>query len=913
MISNNKLNTNVISALSKSNSVYKSLFTNKSKEDVISTDKLLVRDSEDNFVFKTFPMSYLIASGVGVSWSEILNKPSTFAPTAHTHMLSDISNLSSLSITESQISDLSHFSPTSLLVDYSFVDNSTNWDMAYSWGDHSTEGYLTSFTETDPVFTAWDKSTGISITESQISDLGAYIIEETDPIFSAWDKSTGITITESQISDLNHFTPTSLLIDYSFTDNSTNWNTAYNWGNHAEQGYVTGTPWTSEGYLTSLGNALTDDDFISNGIMIRTSSGVYSTITDNSSTWNSLVSFPGFTSLITDYGVSLATVAISGSYNDLSDTPTVGTGDVIKVGTPIDNQVGVWTGDGTIEGTNTLMYNNNKLTVIDSISIQKSSTEPGSLILETTGSNYSVYLNPNISDYEGAKAHILGTQQTLSSTGAKLLSVLNYSSEKFSVDKDGNINIPTGSEYRINGISIGVFSGFTDLPTDYGITLATVATSGSYNDLSDKPTFGTGDVTKVGTPVNNQIGIWTGDGTIEGDSGLQWNGSTMTIISGTDTLNLTNDTLRISPLSVIKTALLPDRTDGTGEAYLFDTTNLLSTSNIAAFKNAGTALLTLDGSGNVNIPSGAEYRINGVSIATGGMVYPTGSGIPIVSVGTSWGTTITDNSTAWNAAEPGLGNPSTNGYLLSSTTAGVRSWVAPFQMTYGSELNIPFVNEYENGFDYSDNFYWSTTVLQTKASTSNEIKLYLDTTSTGYDSSIHFKSAGTSKFVTGYDYSLGTYRITHGSSISTSYDFSVDGTSGNVGIGVSPSSTYKLYIGGTVYASGNITANSDIRVKTDIKNINGEFALSGLNKINPISYRFKDDKRHNICGYQYGYSAQELYDIFPNAVEHSKDDIWGVRAITMSAINSAAIKQVKSEIDLLKDKIIVLENKTKNL
>jgi len=36
------------------------------------------------------------------------------------------------------------------------------------------EGFLTSYTETDPVFSAWDKSTGISITESQISDLDHY-------------------------------------------------------------------------------------------------------------------------------------------------------------------------------------------------------------------------------------------------------------------------------------------------------------------------------------------------------------------------------------------------------------------------------------------------------------------------------------------------------------------------------------------------------------------------------------------------------------------------------------------------------------------------------------------------------------------------------------------------------------------
>lgn len=36
---------------------------------------------------------------------------------------------------------------------------------------------------------------------------------------------------------------------------------------------------------------------------------------------------------------------------------------------------------------------------------------------------------------------------------------------------------------------------------------------------------GGGDVSKVGTPVDNQIGVWTGDGTIEGDANFTWNGS----------------------------------------------------------------------------------------------------------------------------------------------------------------------------------------------------------------------------------------------------------------------------------------------------------------------------------------------------------------------------------------------------
>ena len=35
---------------------------------------------------------------------------------------------------------------------------------------NNDSGYITGYTETDPIFTAWDKSTGISITKSQVSD-----------------------------------------------------------------------------------------------------------------------------------------------------------------------------------------------------------------------------------------------------------------------------------------------------------------------------------------------------------------------------------------------------------------------------------------------------------------------------------------------------------------------------------------------------------------------------------------------------------------------------------------------------------------------------------------------------------------------------------------------------------------------
>jgi hypothetical protein len=54
----------------------------------------------------------------------------------------------------------------------------SNWNTAFGWGNHANAGYLTGFTESDPLFIAWNKSSGISITESQVSDLDKYTKEE---------------------------------------------------------------------------------------------------------------------------------------------------------------------------------------------------------------------------------------------------------------------------------------------------------------------------------------------------------------------------------------------------------------------------------------------------------------------------------------------------------------------------------------------------------------------------------------------------------------------------------------------------------------------------------------------------------------------------------------------------------------
>jgi len=55
---------------------------------------------------------------------------------------------------------------------------------------------------------------------------------------------------------------------------------------------------------------------------------------------------------------------------------------------------------------------------------------------------------------------------------------------------------------------------------------------------------GSGDVSKVGTPANNQVGVWTGDGTIEGDSSLTWDGSTLAVVG-----SITDDGVAIPTIS----------------------------------------------------------------------------------------------------------------------------------------------------------------------------------------------------------------------------------------------------------------------------------------------------------------------------------------------------------------------------
>ena len=74
----------------------------------------------------------------------------------------------------------------------------TNGSGTLNWTANNTD-------ETDPVY-ATSTAGGITSTDVTNWNNKLDIYTETDPAFTNWDKSTGISITESQITDLDHFT-----------------------------------------------------------------------------------------------------------------------------------------------------------------------------------------------------------------------------------------------------------------------------------------------------------------------------------------------------------------------------------------------------------------------------------------------------------------------------------------------------------------------------------------------------------------------------------------------------------------------------------------------------------------------------------------------------------------------------------
>ena len=124
--------------------------------------------------------------------------------------------------------------------------NIANGQTAFGWGNHASVGYLNQVYGNDVNKSIGSWNNHIDFTDGQIS-YNASTHYYVGKIGIGANPDSTLTVFGS-------LRATNILASGKITasgGNSTNWNSAYSWGNHASAGYVTGTPWTSMGYITS--------------------------------------------------------------------------------------------------------------------------------------------------------------------------------------------------------------------------------------------------------------------------------------------------------------------------------------------------------------------------------------------------------------------------------------------------------------------------------------------------------------------------------------------------------------------------------------------------------------------------------------------------------------------------------------
>jgi hypothetical protein len=132
--------------------------------------------------------------------------------------------------------------------------------------------------------------------------------------------------------------------------------------------------------------------------------------------------------------------------------------------------------------------------------------------------------------------------------------------------------------------------------------------------------------------------------------------------------------------------------------------------------------------------------------------------------------------------------------------------------------------------------------------------------------------------------------------------YSLYGT-GRLSIGTSTNSTsYRLYVEGAIFATGDVVAFSDARKKNNIITID-----NALEKVTNLRGVFYDKIGEEEKGRQLGVIAQEVNQVLPEAVSYAKDiDEYGVKYGNFAGLFIEAFKEQQKQIEELKSIINAL-------
>ena len=250
----------------------------------------------------------------------------------------------------------------------------------------------------------------------------------------------------------------------------------------------------------------------------------------------------------------------------------------------------------------------------------------------------------------------------------------------------------------------------------------------------------------------------------------------------------------------------------------------------------------------------------------------------------------------------------TGNLFKSGTTFATSQWTSSSANIYitGSNVGIgntsPGYTMQVNGTIYStSNIYVTngqvnTPQLGTLGSTGDRLILYQGTGSA-------------------YPYSLGINTNTMWYSVPTNSQHqwyvagSVGMTLSNNLLGVGTASpSYTLHVSGNIYSSGNVTAYSDLRAKSNLEVITSP--LSKVSQLTGYTYDMignSNDDQTKITPRFTGIIAQELEKVLPEAVHKDQEGKYSVAYGNLAGLFVESIKELTQENTQLKERLAKLE------